>query len=112
MTNKQQGPSPYAPTDPANGLSAEEIDGILEYKRQHPSYGPAQLRAQLKRFRGWRISLKAIAKVALGPGEEAVLEFRVGRRDLEFVGLEHRWVFEPGLFRFTVGGMTRELELE
>jgi transposase InsO family protein len=72
VTDKQQGPSPYAPTDPANGLSAEEIDGILEYKRKHPSYGPAQLRAQLKRFRGWRISLKAIAKVLKANGYELV----------------------------------------
>lgn len=69
---KQQGPSPYAPTDPANGLSPEEIAGILEYKKKHPSYGPAQLRAQLKRFRGWRISLKAIAKVLKANGYELV----------------------------------------
>jgi len=52
VTKKAQGPSPYAPTDPAGGLSLEEIAGVLEYKREHPSYGPAQLRAQLKRFRG------------------------------------------------------------
>jgi len=71
-TSKKKGPSPYAPADPANGLSPEEIAGILEYKREHPSYGPAQLRAQLKRFRGWRISLKAIAKVLKANGYELV----------------------------------------
>lgn len=64
--------SPYAPADPANGLSEQEVAGILEYKREHPSYGPAQLRAQLKRFRGWRISLKAIAKVLKDNGYELV----------------------------------------
>ena len=67
-----KGRSPYAPADPANGLSPEEIAGILEYKREHPSYGPAQLRAQLKRFRGWRVSLKAIAKVLRQNGYELV----------------------------------------
>ncbi|MBW2736027.1 MAG: transposase family protein [Deltaproteobacteria bacterium] len=72
VVNKQQGRSPYAPTDPANGLSPEEIAGILEYKRKHASYGPAQLRAQLKRFRGWRLSLKAIAKVLKANGYELV----------------------------------------
>ena len=71
-SKKAQGPSPYAPADPANGLSPEEIAGILEYKREHPSYGPAQLRAQLKRFRGWRLSLKAIAKVLRANGYELV----------------------------------------
>ena len=72
VVDKPKGRSPYAPADPANGLSPEEIAGILEYKREHPSYGPAQLRAQLKRFRGWRISLKAIAKVLKQNGYELV----------------------------------------
>jgi transposase InsO family protein len=34
--------------------------------------GPAQIRAQLKRFKGWRISLKAIARVLRGHGYELV----------------------------------------
>ena len=72
VVDKPKGRSPYAPADPANGLSPEEIAGILEYKKGHPSYGPAQLRAQLKRFRGWRISLKAIAKVLKANGYELV----------------------------------------
>ena len=72
VVDKPKGRSPYAPADPANGLSPEEIAGILEYKKGHPSYGPAQLRAQLKRFRGWRISLKAIAKVLKQNGYELV----------------------------------------
>lgn len=45
------------------GLAAVEVAAILEEKKQHPSMGPAQIRAQLKRFRGWRISVKAIASV-------------------------------------------------
>lgn len=64
--------SPYAPADPAQGLSEPEVAAILEWKRKHPSMGPAQLRAQLKRFHGWRISLKAIARVLRGHGYQPV----------------------------------------
>jgi len=64
--------SPYAPADPAQGLGEHEVAAILELKRAHPSMGPAQLRAQLKRFKGWRISLKAIARVLRGHGYEPV----------------------------------------
>lgn len=64
--------SPYAPADPGQGLADYEVAAILEYKRLHPSMGPAQIRAQLKRFKGWRISLKAIARVLRGHGYELV----------------------------------------
>ena len=64
--------SPYAPTDPAQGLSPQEEAAILEYKRKHPSMGPAQLRSQLKRFKGWRISIKAIKRVLRQHGYELV----------------------------------------
>jgi transposase InsO family protein len=64
--------SPYAPADPAQGLSDVEVAGILEWKKKHPSMGPAQLRAQLKRFNGWRLSIKAIARVLRGHGYAVV----------------------------------------
>jgi transposase InsO family protein len=64
--------SPYAPSDPGHGLSEQEQATVLEYKRKHPSMGPAQLRAQLKRFHGWRISIKAIARVLKANGYELV----------------------------------------
>lgn len=64
--------SPYAPADPAHGLSDAEVAGILEWKKKHPSMGPAQLRAQLKRFNGWRLSIKAIARVLRGHGYAVV----------------------------------------
>jgi transposase InsO family protein len=64
--------SPYAPADPAHGLSDPEVAAILEWKKRHPSMGPAQLRAQLKRFKGWRLSIKAIARVLRGHGYELV----------------------------------------
>jgi len=56
-------PSIYAPKDPGQGLADYEKDAILNLKKRHPSYGPAQIRAQLKRFNGWRVNIKAIAKV-------------------------------------------------
>jgi len=64
--------SPYAPRDPGNALGEHEVAAILELKKRHPSMGPAQLRAQLKRFKGWRISLKAIDRVLRGHGYEPV----------------------------------------
>ncbi len=66
------GRSIYAPKDPGSGLSDIESAAILEWKREHPSMGPAQLRAQLKRFKGWRLSLKAIARVLRQHGYETV----------------------------------------
>jgi transposase InsO family protein len=64
--------SPYAPRDPANGLSAPEVAEILRLKKKHPSMGPAQIRAQLKRFKGWRVSVKAIARALKRSGFELV----------------------------------------
>jgi putative transposase len=65
-------PSPYAPRDPGQGLGQHEVEAIIELKQKHPSMGPAQLRAQLKRFKGWRVSNKAIARVLKQHGFESV----------------------------------------
>lgn len=62
----------YAPKDPGQGLSEAEQAAILELKKRHPSMGPAQIRAQLKRFKGWRLSVKAIARVLRAHGYEPV----------------------------------------
>jgi putative transposase len=62
----------YAPKDPGQGLSEAESAAILQLKREHPSFGPAQIRAQLKRFKGWRIANKAIARVLRAHGYELV----------------------------------------
>ena len=62
----------YAPRDPGQGLAQHEVEAILDYKKKHPSYGPAQIRAQLKRFKGWRLARKAIAKVLRDHGYELV----------------------------------------
>lgn len=54
------------------GLAPLEVDAILALKKEHPSMGPAQLRAQLKRFRGWRLSVKAIGRVLVRNGYKLV----------------------------------------
>jgi transposase InsO family protein len=77
-----------APHDPGNGLAAHEVTAILDFKKQHPSMGPAQIRAQLKRFFKWRISVRAIARVLKANGYQLV--HRGGRP----VGDEHPLRFE------------------
>jgi transposase InsO family protein len=71
-TATEQPRSLYAPADPAQGLSDVEVAAILEWKKKHPSMGPAQLRAQLKRFHGLRLSVRAIARVLRGHGYAVV----------------------------------------
>jgi len=61
-----------APIDSGQGLGAHEEAAVLEYKKRNPSMGPAQIRAQLKRFKGWRVSVRAIARVLKQNGYELV----------------------------------------
>lgn len=58
--------------DTAHGLSAIEQAGILDLKQRHPSMGPAQIRIQLKRFNGWRLSVRAIARLLKQKGYQLV----------------------------------------
>lgn len=60
------------PRDQAHGLSDEEQAAIRDYKQRHPSMGPAQIRAQLKRFKGWRLSVKAIGRFLVAQGYQLV----------------------------------------
>lgn len=64
--------SRYCPKDPGQGLGDHEVAAILEIKKRHPSMGPAQIRAQLKRFKGWRMANKAIARVLKANGYELI----------------------------------------
>lgn len=77
-----------APHDPGHGLADHEVKAILDHKKKHPSMGPAQIRAQLKRFLGWRLSVRAIARVLKAHGYQLV--HRGGRP----VGDEHPLRFE------------------
>lgn len=65
-------PSPFAARDPGQGLAPAEEQAILDEKKRHPSMGPAQIRAQLKRHKGWRLAVKAIARVLTDNGYELV----------------------------------------
>lgn len=56
------GPAPHSTRDPGQGLGQHEVDAILDWKKRNPSMGPAQIRAQLKRFHGWRVSVRAIGR--------------------------------------------------
>lgn len=96
-------PSDEPPVAAVVGLAPVEVEAILALKKEHPSMGPAQIRAQLKRFRGWRLSVKAIARVLVragyrlvrkeaGPeGQETFTRFEAPRRNalwqLDFVEL-------------------------
>jgi hypothetical protein len=70
--------APHDPGDPGAGLGEHEVKAILDYKKKHPAMGPAQIRAQLKRFLGWRVSVKAIARVLRKAGTRRCIA-RVGR---------------------------------
>jgi transposase len=68
-----------APHDNVAGLSQQEIDEILALKKAHFTMGPAQIRAQLKRFRGWRLSVRAIARALKAHGYQ--VEHRSARNE-------------------------------
>jgi beta-glucosidase len=42
--------------------------------------------------------LRGFQKFSLQPGESKDVRFRLSRKDLEFVGLDNRWIAEPGDF--------------
>lgn len=58
--------------DTACGLSTVEQAAVLDLKRRHVSMGPAQIRTQLKRFKGWRLSVRAIGRLLKRHGYELV----------------------------------------
>ena len=52
--------------------------------------------------------LKGFQKIALTPGASRKVTFKLRPQDLAFVGLDNRWVTEPGRFRVAVGGLAKE----
>lgn len=64
----QDGPPVLSP----GGLAVVEVEAVMELKKKHPSMGPAQVQAQLRRFKGWQLSRKAIARVFRDNGYELV----------------------------------------
>lgn len=56
--------------------------------------------------------LKGFEKVSLKPGESKVVEFKLTAKDLTFVGLDYKWVTEPGSFKVRVANLEQEFVLE
>jgi putative transposase len=106
-------------------LGAAEVTAILDYKKKHPSMGPAQIRAQLKRFHGWRVAVRAIGRVltqhgyklehrgSRPQGDEVPHRFEAPHRNalwqLDFAELalvaerRHLLIVEDDFSRFVVG---------
>jgi beta-glucosidase len=60
--------------------------------------------------------LKGFTRLGLNPGEEQVVTFEVPAHELGFIGLENKYIVEPGCFRLWVGpdsttGLEGEFEL-
>lgn len=55
---------------PVAGISPEVEEKILKLKKEHFEMGPAQIRAQLHRFHGIRVSVKPIRRVLKEAGYE------------------------------------------
>lgn len=101
----------YAPRDPGQGLSEYETAAILEIKKRHPSMGPAQIRAQLKRFKKWRLSVKAIARVLRVHGYDLVRrESRPeGPEPVRFEAPHRNAIWQVDFAELRVGGEKRNL---
>ncbi|HUJ20595.1 MAG TPA: glycoside hydrolase family 3 N-terminal domain-containing protein [Bryobacteraceae bacterium] len=56
--------------------------------------------------------LKGFRKVELHPGESRNVEFTLTAADLAFVGINNRWMAEPGKFRVRVAQLAQEFTLE
>jgi beta-glucosidase len=55
--------------------------------------------------------LKGFRKVELRPGESQTVSFTLKSADLAFVGLNNRWITEPGKFRASIGKLSQEFIL-
>jgi beta-glucosidase len=55
--------------------------------------------------------LKGFRKVELKPGESRTVSFTLTTADLAFVGLNNRWITEPGKFRASIGKLSEEFTL-
>jgi len=112
-SGSQKKRSVYAPKDPGQGLSPQEEAAILEYKKRHPSMGPAQIRAQLKRFKRWRLSIKAIARVLRAHGYEPVRPHGrpVGPQPVRFEAPHRNALWQLDFAELRVGGERQQLLL-
>ena len=56
--------------------------------------------------------LKGFRKIELQPGESRTISFILTPDDLKFVGLDNKWVVEPGQFRISVAQLQKTFTLE
>lgn len=56
--------------------------------------------------------LRAFKKVALAPGEQAIVQFDIPVKDLAFVGQDLRWIAEEGDFNIRVGTLSKKITLK
>jgi transposase InsO family protein len=103
--------SSKGPHDPGQGLGTHEVQAILALKKRYPSMGPAQIRAQLKRFKAWRLSVRAIARVLRQHGYEPVAR---GSRPKDFTpqSWEAPWrnaIWQADFTELRIGAERRQL---
>ncbi|HWA14783.1 MAG TPA: glycoside hydrolase family 3 N-terminal domain-containing protein [Gemmatimonadales bacterium] len=56
-------------------------------------------------------ALKGFERIHLAPGESRAVRFVIGRKELELLDREMRWVVEPGTFRLLVGASSADIRL-
>ncbi len=56
--------------------------------------------------------LKAFKKIELKAGETQTISFEINPRDLAFVGLENKWITEPGEFELKINELSEEFIFE
>lgn len=55
--------------------------------------------------------LKGFQKIDLAPGDEKVVRFELAAKDLAFVGLENKWILEPGEYKVQIANLTANFVL-
>ena len=55
--------------------------------------------------------LRGFEKILLQPNETKTIKFSLPVTDFSFVGLDNKWVLEPGKFKVNIGGQTTEIEV-
>jgi len=55
--------------------------------------------------------LKGFQKIELAPGEEKTVRFELAAKDLAFVGLENKWILEPGDYKVQIANLTANFAL-
>ncbi len=64
----------------------------------------ASIAPSVKRLRGFQ-------KINLKAGETQTVTFNITFKDLAFVGIDNKWITEPGAFKALIGGLSVDFEL-